>query len=137
MKTFTIDQDNNITVHPSKQAARATGLGIFSTPEQFSDLIGPDAKRLVEIWNSITGVNPVKKFKDRKTATERIWKAIQTLGESVQPEAAEAGTGDQPEAGDVVALAEEAHTQPAADIERTVEEPATVAPEAPQGPDTA
>jgi Protein of unknown function (DUF3489) len=45
-------------------------------------LIGPDNKRLVEIWNSLTGVKPVTKFANRKVATERIWKAIQGLGEA-------------------------------------------------------
>ena len=34
---------------------------------------------MVEIWNSFTGVTPVKKFTDRKTAIARIWKAIQSL----------------------------------------------------------
>jgi hypothetical protein len=36
--------------------------------------------RLVEIWNSLAGVKPVKRFTDRKTAVNRIWKAIQRLG---------------------------------------------------------
>ena len=81
MKTFTIDTDNNITVHPSKKAARDTGAGVFANEEQFADLIGPDNKRLVEIWNSLPGVTPVTKFANRKVATERIWKAIQSLGE--------------------------------------------------------
>jgi hypothetical protein len=45
MKTFTIDTDNNITVHPSRKAARETGAGVFATEEQFADLIGPDNKR--------------------------------------------------------------------------------------------
>jgi len=81
MKTFTIDTDNNITVHTSRKAARETGAGVFATEEQFADLIGPDNKRLVEIWNSLAGVKPVTKFANRKAATERIWKAIQSLGE--------------------------------------------------------
>src|ERR1035437_7146969 len=81
MKTFTIDADNNITVHPSRKAARETGAGVFAAEEQFADLIGPDNKRLVEIWNSLLGVTPVTKFANRKVATERIWKAIQSLGE--------------------------------------------------------
>ncbi len=38
--------------------------------------------RLVEIYNSLAGVTPVKKFKDRATAVSRIWKAIQTLGDA-------------------------------------------------------
>jgi hypothetical protein len=42
-------------------------------------LTGP-AARLVEIWNSLPGESPVKKFKDRATAINRIWKAIQNLG---------------------------------------------------------
>jgi hypothetical protein len=43
------------------------------------------AGRPVEIWNSFAGappfgdLRPVKKFTDRKTAIERIWRAIQVL----------------------------------------------------------
>src|SRR5258708_18705008 len=81
MKTFTIDADNNITTHTSRKAARETGAGVFATEEQFADLIGPDNKRLVKIWNGLTGVKPVTKFANRKSATERIWKALQSLGE--------------------------------------------------------
>src|SRR6185369_3326497 len=81
MKTFTIDADNNITVHSSRRVARETGAGVFATEEQFAELIGPDNKRLVEIWNGIPGVKPVAKFANRKAATERIWKALQSLGE--------------------------------------------------------
>ena len=79
MKYFTIDNENNITAHANRQAARDTGAGVFSTEVQFADLIGPDNKRLLEIWNSLQGVKPVTKFANRKVATERIWKAIQSL----------------------------------------------------------
>jgi hypothetical protein len=48
---------------------------------QFADLIGPNPKRLVEIWNSLPGVKPVTKFTNRKVATERIWKVIHGVGE--------------------------------------------------------
>src|SRR5260370_6790867 len=81
MKTFTIDTDNNITVHASRKAARETGAGVFASEEQFADLIGPDNKRLVEIWNSLTGVKPVTKFANPKAATQRISKAVQSLVE--------------------------------------------------------
>ena len=81
MKTFTIDADNNITVHTSRKAARETGAGVFATEEQFAELVGPDNKRLVEIWNGLPGVKPVTKFANRKSATERIWKLIQSLGD--------------------------------------------------------
>src|SRR5258708_182380 len=89
MKTFTIDADNNITVHSSRKAARETGAGVFATEEQLADLIGPDNNRLVEIWNGLAGVKPVTKFANRKSATERIWKAIQSLGEKAVAPASE------------------------------------------------
>jgi len=92
MKHFTIDAENNITVHASRKEARETDAGVFATEEQFADLIGPDNKRLIEIWNSLPGVRPVTKFTSRKTATERIWKAIQNLGEATPPAAAESIT---------------------------------------------
>ena len=97
MKHFTIDAENNITVHTSRKAARETDAGVFATEEQFSDLIGPDNKRLIEIWNSLPGVKAVTKFTNRKTATGRIWKALQSLGEteaSATPETVAAQTPD-------------------------------------------
>ena len=131
MKHFTIDTDNNITVHASKKAARETGAAVFSTEEQFADLIGPDNKRLLEIWNSLPGVKPVAKFVNRKVATERIWKAIQVLGEA--PVAAPA-TETAPAEVPVPAPTEPAQTEPPletaapqASPEPVVDQPAEVA----------
>src|ERR1039458_5277223 len=81
MKAYTIDTENNITVHASRKEARETGLGVFTSEEQLAELVGPDNKRFIEIWNGLTGVTPVTKFANRTVATARIWKAIQTLGE--------------------------------------------------------
>jgi hypothetical protein len=122
MKTFTIDADNNITVHSSRKAARETGAGVFATEEQFADLIGPDNKRLVEIWNGIPGVKPVTKFANRKAATERIWKAVQSLGEQAAAPVPETPF-DAPE-GEVVP------------IEQPVAEPEPVKAGKPQEDDT-
>ena len=79
MNAFTIDAENNITVHASKKAARATGAGVFDTAESLATLIGPDHKRLVEIWNSLTGVTPVKKFASLAVATKRIFAEARKL----------------------------------------------------------
>ena len=76
MNAFTIDTDNNITVHATKKAARATGAGVFDTAESLTELIGPDTGRLVEIWNSLTGVTPVKKFTSRAVAAKRIFAEV-------------------------------------------------------------
>ena len=85
MKHFTIDAENNITIYDSKKAARETGAGVFANEVQLAGLIGPDNNRLVEIYNGLPGVKPVAKFANRKIATERIWKAIQTLGDPAHP----------------------------------------------------
>jgi hypothetical protein len=79
MNAFTIDSDNNITVHATSKAARETGAGVFDSAENFAELIGPDNKRLVEIWNSLTGVTPVKKFTSRAVAARRIFAEVQKL----------------------------------------------------------
>ena len=79
MNAFTIDADNNITVHATKKAARGTGAGVFDSAENFAELIGPDNKRMVEIWNSLTGVTPVKKFTSRAVAARRIFAEVQKL----------------------------------------------------------
>ena len=83
MRIFTIDQENNITVFASEKQTKAgetNGTEIFTTQEELAKLASVWAgERLVQIWNSLTGVTPVKKFTDRKTAIARIWKAIQGL----------------------------------------------------------
>ena len=84
MKYFTIDTENNITIHASAKEAEAVGnTERFSTSAGLAKLAEKwPAARLVEIWNSMPGASPVKKFTDRATAVTRIWKAIQSLGET-------------------------------------------------------
>ena len=83
MRTFIIDQENNITVFASEKQARSSdspGSETFLSQKELATLAADwPIRRLVEIWNSLTGIDPVKKFTDRKTAIARIWKAIQSL----------------------------------------------------------
>ena len=78
MKTYTIDAENSITAHATKQEA---GEGeTFSSQQELASLVAEwQTDRLVEVWNGIPGLTPVKKFTDRKSAVSRIWKAIQRL----------------------------------------------------------
>ena len=99
VKHFTINAENNITVHASRETARKTDAGAFATAEQFADLIGPHNKRLIEIWNSLPGVKAVAKLTSRKTATEHIWRAVQDIGDA----APAATVGDEPVAAAPVA----------------------------------
>jgi hypothetical protein len=91
MKTFTIESEtNNITAHTTaKEAESVIGADQFATAASLAGLANDwPAARLVEIWNSLPGATPVRKFKDRKTAVTRIWNSIQSLGE---PAAVKAG----------------------------------------------
>jgi hypothetical protein len=78
MATFTIDAENSITALDSRQADFEGE--IFASQQELADLAGKwPANRLIEVWNGIPGLTPVKKFTDRKSAVSRIWKAIQSL----------------------------------------------------------
>ena len=92
--TFTIDNDNNITAHGTAEeaaAATATPFDSFNSQPELAELAKTwPAERLVAIWNSLPGVTPTKKFKDRNTAIHRIWERIQGLGAPEQPQPAKA-----------------------------------------------
>lgn len=60
----------------------------FSQQELAGLVAAWPANRLIEGWNGIPGLTPVKKFKDRKSAVSRIWKAIQSLDGGGATEAA-------------------------------------------------
>jgi len=89
--TFTINAENNITAHPtSDHAETAVGAGeqAFTSQKELAELAAAwPAERLVEIWNSLAGVKPVKSFKSTKTAIRLIRERIQKLGEPSQPAA--------------------------------------------------
>ena len=78
MTTFVIDPENSITALSSQQADFEGE--IFTSQQELADLAATwPANRLIEVWNGIPGLTPVKKFTSRKSAVARIWKAIQSL----------------------------------------------------------
>jgi hypothetical protein len=101
MTTFTIDCDNNITAFASMKEAKAAdiaGAEYFSSLEELEQLAaswspagtrGRGSSKLIELWNSLPGVTPVKKFTDRKIALARIWKAAQALTPPGAPQGAQ------------------------------------------------
>jgi hypothetical protein len=89
MRTFTIEnEDNNIILHASASEAEAIpDAQRFATQEQLCGLADHwPTSRLTEIWNSLPGATPVRKFQTRAIAAARIWKAIQHLGDALPPE---------------------------------------------------
>ncbi len=82
MTAFTIDSENNITVFASLKEIQGSeeGTETFTNQEEFAALADKWAGgRLVEVWNSLPGVQPVERFTGRRVAVRRIWKAIQHL----------------------------------------------------------
>jgi hypothetical protein len=85
MKTFILDADHNITVYASQLEANnavpagdafATATGLQAALKNYS------AATAVKIWNGLTGVTSVRKFKDATTAAKRIFAEVQKLGGS-------------------------------------------------------
>jgi hypothetical protein len=79
MKTFTIDNDNQISVFASEKeaAAASTPFDPFASQSERAELAAAwPMSRLVAIWNSTPAVSAVAKFTNRKIATERIWKVV-------------------------------------------------------------
>jgi hypothetical protein len=111
MTIFTIESDsNNIIAHSSAESAILVENAFNFDSEATLVAITTEwpATRLVDVWNGLPGVTPVKKFTNRETAVRRIWAAVQGLGEPsvVAPVAdvaetasdvatAEGGTGEE------------------------------------------
>jgi hypothetical protein len=91
MKTFTIDEQNNITTFATGEKAAATTttpFDSFASKKELAALTAAwPAERLVAIWNSLPGVKPVRGFKDVGAAAGRIWEQIQRLGGTAKPKA--------------------------------------------------
>jgi hypothetical protein len=153
MKIYTIETEtNNITVHTTVQEAEAiANADRFRNQAGLAKLAADwPMTRLVEIWNSLPGAERVKKFKDRSTAVERIWKAIQSLSaapsEASEPVDAEPATlpTEAPQTPDVAPEvapsgknATRAKKAPKRAPEAAASEATTLAAEAPHASDVA
>jgi hypothetical protein len=97
MTIFTIDEQNTITAFGSAEeaaAASTTPFDTFANPKQLAELIaGWPPERLVATWNGLPGVEPVKGFKNAKSAASRIWERIQSLAEAAKPKADKSAKG--------------------------------------------
>jgi hypothetical protein len=96
MTTFAISTDNNITAFAAAEQVPEGHQG-FATEKELAKVSAEwPISRFADVWNGFAGVvpfdrlKPVKKFTDRKTAVNRIWKAIQALTPTPAPQAAHA-----------------------------------------------
>ena len=76
-RRFCIGAANDITLVTGELPNRADSV-TFSSERELSlrTALWPGS-RLVQVWNRLPNVQPVKKFTDRQTAIRRIWRAIQ------------------------------------------------------------
>jgi Protein of unknown function (DUF3489) len=88
----TIEADNHISMFDSAPEAKAALSGDyeqFRSAKELAKLANNwPATRLTEIWNSLPGVKPVKKFKDRVTGAHRVWQALKSQQPEVVPDVA-------------------------------------------------
>ena len=81
MTIFTIDSENNIAAHGSASEITDKGSEQFTSEKELAQLAADwPGSRLVDIWNRIPGLTPVKRFTNRAVATARIWRAVESLG---------------------------------------------------------
>lgn len=85
-----------VTAHAAVPAKAPKGSLIVRSAAEIesSDLT---SSQLAALWNALPGVIPISKFKDRKTATRRLWAAFQKIApsskkSSARPEGARANT---------------------------------------------
>jgi hypothetical protein len=88
---FTIHPEGKVVVSASsgKHPPR-NGAMTFSREHELRKLAEDwPGLRLLEIWNQLSGVKKVTRFKDRDTAIRRIWNAVQEL----EPQRSESAGG--------------------------------------------
>src|SRR5437870_9991916 len=95
--TFTIDTQNNVARHdsgseiPEASAAFSSEADLATLAERWP------ATRLVNIWNALPGVQPVRRFTDRKTAVRRIWALLdKSAPASPEPKSRKSPTVSKP-----------------------------------------
>ncbi len=76
---FHLTSDDHIRARNEPASAETEAGGTtFASEQEWEQLARQwPMKRLVAIWNCLPGVPAVARFTDRKTASRRIWRAIQ------------------------------------------------------------
>jgi len=80
MKTFTINEQNQVVAFATPEeaaASSATPFDTFSTEQELAELAkGWPAERLLAVWNSVPGLTPATEIKDSAKAAKLIFKRL-------------------------------------------------------------
>jgi hypothetical protein len=90
MMTVYIIRGDVVTARSSAPAKGAEGAVVIGSAGEIA-ASALSLGQLVAVWNALPGTTPISKFKDRKTAAQRLWTAFTRL--PVEPEAI-AGSAD-------------------------------------------
>jgi hypothetical protein len=86
MNVFSITANNQVRVLSSEREAPAGSIVVRSAEElAIATKLWP-AARLVEVWNQLPGVTPVRKFTDRTSGVRRLWEAVQAIAAKRGPQ---------------------------------------------------
>src|ERR1700722_19690284 len=78
---FNIDSSNRVF---RRSKAAGSEDGAFSSEAELFELTNDwPMARLLGVWSNLPGAVPLARFKDRKTAVRRIWRAIQSANLAV------------------------------------------------------
>jgi hypothetical protein len=73
---YVITAENKIATVPASQEP-AAGAVHFETEQELARAVSNwPAHRLLEVWNGLDEVTPVRRFTNRSTAVRRIWQAV-------------------------------------------------------------
>src|SRR6266403_4732369 len=79
MTIFTIDSENHIAAHGPAAEVTDKACEQFTSQKELAQLAADwPGSRLVDIWNRMPGLTPVKRFTNRAVATARIWRAVES-----------------------------------------------------------
>ena len=79
MNIYAITSDNTV-LRTSRTIGIPEGAVVCGTEQELAAAAESwPMTRLVALWNGLPGVRPVSKFTDRKTAVQRLWRAMESL----------------------------------------------------------
>ena len=71
-------RESRVTVLSHVPKSRDANADLVQSVRDLNQSRFPTA-RLVALWNALPGAEPVKRFKDRSSATKRVWAALEAL----------------------------------------------------------
>src|ERR1700752_3415457 len=88
MTIYTLESETgNIIAFPTPEAAvpaSQTPFDVFTSQQELAELIAHwPADRLLAVYNSLPGVQPLKSLQDSQRAAAKIWERVEKLGQMV------------------------------------------------------